>query len=385
MDAVPERPRLRSLLEHFSTIPDARQSWRVAHPLPEVLLLVVCGTIAGNDDYEDITDWGQAHLAFLRGFSEFHFGIPCADWLRTLMNRLDPDLFSACFMAWVRDWWPAVPDLIALDGKTARRSHDRKAGRKALHLVSAFATTKRLVLGQEACEEKSNEVMAIPALLAQLAACGSLKGALVTIDAIACNPNIAQAILDGEADYLLAVKDNQPTLQGEVADFFATARPDEIEAVAEVDKDHGRIETRRCVVSRQIDWITGERRFPGAARFAKLTAVALVEARIEVRDRCTVERRFYISSTPLSAARCAQAVRAHWRIETSLHWVLDVLFREDHSRLRKGHGAQNMAIVRHFALNLVRRASDQRSLKRRRKCAGWDTQYLAQLLQLPPR
>src|SRR5215213_8487757 len=236
MDAVPEKPRLRSLLEPFSTIPDARQSWRVAHPLPEVLLLVVCGTIAGHDDDEDITDWGQAHLAFLRGFSAFHFGIPCADWLR--------------------DGWPAVPDLIALDGKTARRSHDRKAGRKALHLVSAFATTKRLVLGQEACEEKSNEVMAIPALLAQRAACGSLKGALVTIDAIACNPDIAQAILDGEADSLLAVKDNQPTLQGEVADFFATARPDEIEAVAEVDKDHGRIETRRCTVSHKVDWMT---------------------------------------------------------------------------------------------------------------------------------
>ena len=305
MDAVPEKPRLRSLLEHFSTIPDARQSWRVAHPLPEVLLLVVCGTIAGNDDYEDITDWGQAHLAFLRRFSEFHFGIPCADWLRTLMNRLDPDLFSACFMAWVRDWWPAVPDLIALDGKTARRSHDRKAGRKALHLVSAFATTKRLVLGQEACEEKSNEVMAIPALLAQLAACGSLKGALVTIDAIACNPDIAQAILDGEADSLLAVKDNQPTLQGEVADFFATARPDEIEAVAEVDKDHGRIETRRCTVSHKVDWMTSKRRFPGERRFPKIAAVAMVEARIEHRDRCTCERRFYISSAPLTAARCA--------------------------------------------------------------------------------
>jgi predicted transposase YbfD/YdcC len=385
MDAVPETPRLRSLLEHFSTIPDARQSWRVAHPLPEVLLLVVCGTIAGNDDYEDITDWGQAHLAFLRRFRAFHFGIPCADWLRTLMNRLDPDLFSACFMAWVRDWWPAVPDLIALDGKTARRSHDRKAGRKALHLVSAFATTKRLVLGQEACEEKSNEVMAIPALLAQLAACGSLKGALVTIDAIACNPNIAQAILDGEADSLLAVKDNQPTLQGEVADFFATARPDEIEAVAEVDKDHGRIETRRCTVSHKVDWMTSKRRFPGERRFPKIAAVAMVEARIEHRDRCTCERRFYISSAPLTAARCAAAVRGHWRVENSLHWGLDVGFCEDLSRLRKGHGAENMAIVRHFALNLVRRADDKRSLKRRRKCAGWHTAYRESLLGLPAR
>jgi predicted transposase YbfD/YdcC len=385
MDALTEKPRLRSLLDHFSAVPDPRQSWRVAHPLPEVLLLVVCATIAANDDYDDIVDWGEAHLSFLRHFSAFHFGIPCADWLRTLMNRIDPNLFSACLMSWVRDWWPKVPDLIALDGKTSRRSHDRKAGSKALHLVSAFATNERLVLGQEACAEKSNETTAIPALLDRLAACGSLTGALVSIDAIACNPDIAQAVVDGGADYLLAVKANQPTLHSEIAAFFDTAQPDEVEAVVEVDKDHGRIETRRCVVSRQIAWLSGERRFPGEVRFPRLAAIAVIDARVELRDRCTFDRRFYIISAPLSAARCAAAVRGHWRIENSLHWVLDVLLREDHSRLRKGHGATNMAIVRHFALNLVRGASDKRSLKRRRKCAGWDTKYLAQLLRLPVR
>jgi predicted transposase YbfD/YdcC len=385
MEALSETPRRRSLLDHFSAVPDPRQSWRVAHPLPEVLLLVVCGTLASNDDYDDIVDWGEAHLEFLRGFSAFHFGIPCADWLRTLMNRIDPQLFSACFMSWVRDWWPKTPALIALDGKTSRRSHDRKAGSKALHLVSAFATHERLVLGQEACAEKSNETTAIPALLARLSASGSLTGALVSIDAIACNPEIAQAIVDGGAAYLLAVKENQPTLQGEIAAFFDTALPEEIETAVEIDKDHGRIETRRCVVARQIDWLEGPRRFSGEYRFPKLAAVAMVEARIEGRDRCTFEQRFYITSSPLAAARCATAVRSHWRIENSLHWVLDVNFHEDLSRLRKGHGAQNMAIVRHFALNLVRRASDKRSLKRRRKCAGWDPRYLAQLLSLPPR
>jgi predicted transposase YbfD/YdcC len=385
MDALTEKPRLRSLLDHFSTVTDPRHPWRVAHPLPEVLLLVVCATIASNDDYDDMVDWGETHLSFLRRFSEFHFGIVCADWLRTLMNRIDPDLFSVCFMAWVRDWWPETPDLIALDGKTSRRSHDRRAGQKALHLVSAFATHERLVLGQEACEQKSNEITAIPVLLERLAACGSLKGALITIDAIACNPDIAQAIVEGGADYLLAVKENQPTLHGEVAGFFATARPDETETVVEVDKDHGRIETRRCVVSRQVDWLTGQRRFPGEARFPQLAAIAMIEAKVELRDRCTFDRRFYIISTPLSAARCAAAVRGHWRIENSLHWVLDVVLREDLSRLRKGHGAQNMAIVRHFALNLVRRVTDKRSLKRRRKCAGWDPAYLAHLLSLPAR
>jgi hypothetical protein len=196
MDVLTD-PHRRSLLDHFSAVPDPRQAWRVAHPLPEVLLLVVCGTIAANDDYDDIVDWGEAHLSFLRRFSAFHFGLPCADWLRTLMNRIDPDLFSACFLSWVREWWPEVPDLIALDGKTSRRSYDRKAGRKALHLVSAFATNERLVLGQEACAEKSNEITAIPALLARLAAGGHLKGALVSIDAVACNPEIAQAVVAG--------------------------------------------------------------------------------------------------------------------------------------------------------------------------------------------
>ena len=165
------------------------------------------------------------HLAFLRRFSEFHFGIPCADWLRTLMNRLDPDLFSACFMAWVSDWWPAVPDLIALDGKTARRSHDRKAGRKALHLVSALRRPSAWCSGRKPVRRSRTRSWPSRRCSRSLPLCGSLKGALVTIDAIACNPDIAQAILDGEADYLLAVKDNQPTLQGEVADFFATARP----------------------------------------------------------------------------------------------------------------------------------------------------------------
>jgi predicted transposase YbfD/YdcC len=190
-------------------------------------------------------------------------------------------------MSWVRDWWPKTPALIALDGKTSRRSHDRKAGSKALHLVSAFATHERLVLGQEACAEKSNETTAIPVLLARLSASGSLTGALVSIDAIACNPEIAQAIVDGGAAYLLAVKENQPTLHGEIAAFFDTALPEEIETAVEIDKDHGRIETRRCVVARQIDWLEGPRRFSGEYRFPKLAAVAMVEARIEGRDRCT--------------------------------------------------------------------------------------------------
>ncbi len=265
METWSAKPRLRALLDHLGRVKDSRQSWKVAYPLREVLFLVVCGTIASGDDYDDIVDWGEAHLPFLRRFLEFYHGIPCADWLRTVMNRIDPDLFAACFSSWVAECWPDRPNLVAIDGKTSRRSHDRKRGHKALHLVSAFATTSRLVLGQEAVDEKSNEITAIPALLQRI----DLNGALVSIDAMGCHPAIAQNILDVEADYLLAVKDNQPTLHSEV---------------------------------------------------------------------------------------------------------------RSHSRLRAGYGAKNMAVVRHFALNLVRHAADKRSIKRRRKRASWDPDYLLQIL-----
>lgn len=377
---VVEKPRIGSLLQHFSAIADFREPWRVAHPLPEVLLLVVCGTIAAGDDYDEIIDWGNAHLPFLRRFLPYDWGIPCADWLRTLMNRVDPDLFSACFMNWACELRPDAPAHIALDGKTSRRSHDRRNGRKPLHLVSAFATNERLVLGQEAVAEKSNELEAIPAVLERLAASGALKGAVVTIDAIACNPKIAATIIANGGDYLLSVKDNQPSLSAEIAAFFADARRSETESAVDLDKGHGRIEERTCVISTKVDWLAGERRFPGEYRFPKLAAVAAVEAKVELRDRCHRETRYFISSLPLSAERLLAIVRAHWRIENSLHWVLDVIFKEDLSRLRKGHGARNMAVVRHFALNLVRAAGDKRSIKRRRKCAAFDDEYLAQIL-----
>lgn len=370
------KPQLRVLLDHLARIKDTRQSWKVAYPLREVLFLVVCGTIAGGDDYDEIVDWGEAHLSFLRGFAEFHHGIPCADWLRTVMNRVDPDLFAACFSSWVAACWPHQPGLVAIDGKTSRRSHDRKRGQKALHLVSAFATTSRLVLGQEAVDEKSNEITAIPALLDRL----DLKGALVSIDAMGCNPNIAQSIVDAEADYLLAVKDNQPTLHAEVRSYFDTAPSGEVERVETVGKEHGRLEIRTHTVSRTVDWIASERSYPGAPRFPQLATIAMVESRIERGDKIESERRSYISSRVLSASAFADAVRSHWAIENNLHWTLNVTFNEDQSRLRAGHGARNMAVIRHFALNLVRQVTDKRSIKRRRKRASWDPQYLLQIL-----
>jgi predicted transposase YbfD/YdcC len=376
METWSAKPQLRVLLDHLATIKDTRQSWKVAYPLREVLFLVVCGTIASGDDYDDIVDWGEAHLPFLRRFSEFYYGIPCTDWLRTVMNRIDPDLFAACFSSWVAECWPNRPDLVAIDGKTSRRSHDRKRGQKALHLVSAFATTSRLVLGQEAVDEKSNEITAIPALLERI----DLAGALVSIDAMGCNANVAQSILDAEADYLLAVKDNQPTLHADIRSYFDTAPCGEVERCETVGKEHGRLEIRTHTVSHSVDWIASERSYPGAPRFPKLGTIAMVESRIERGDKIESERRSYISSRALSAAAFADAVRSHWAIENNLHWTLDVTFNEDQSRLRAGHGAKNMAVVRHFALNLVRQATDKRSIKRRRKRAAYDPQYLLQIL-----
>jgi predicted transposase YbfD/YdcC len=259
-----EKPRLRALLDHFAVIADPREPWRVAHPLTEVLLLVVCGTIADCDDYEGIVEWGKAHLEFLRRFLPYHHGVPGERWLTILMNRIDPALFSDAFTSWVRETWPDRPNHVAIDGKTSRRSHNRAAGQAPLHLVSAFATTSRLVLGQEAVADKTNEITAIPLLLERLAVKDGLKGALVSIDAIATNPTIATAIRDAGADYLLAVKSNQPSLRAEIESLFADTDPADLDSATDHDKGHGRIEQRTVTVARQVDWLDGDRRFPGA-------------------------------------------------------------------------------------------------------------------------
>jgi len=383
--AFGEKSRLRALLEHFSVIDDPREPWKVAHPLAEVLLLVVCGTIADCDDYDHIAAWGEAHLPFLRRLQPYHHGVPGGRWLTLLMNRVDPGLFSACFSAWVREMWPDRPDFVAIDGKTSRRSHDRGNGKAPLHLVSAFATTARLVLGQEAVSDKSNETTAIPVLLERLAANDGLKGATVSIDAIACNATIATAITEAGANYLLAVKSNQPTLRAEIEAYFASAPAEVLDTATDWDKGHGRIEERQVTVSREADWLGGDRRFPGELRLPGVATIIKVRSRTELKDRCRTDTRYYISSATLTAQAAAEAVRGHWGIENRLHWVLDVVFGDDQARLRTGHGAKNMAVVRHFAINLVRAVSDKKTIKLRRKMAGWDTAYLTSILGITPR
>lgn len=373
-----EKSRLKALLRHFSMIEDPREPWRVAHPLAEVLLLVVCATMADCDDFDAIAAWGEAHLAFLRRYLPYYHGVPGGRWLTLLMNRIDPALFSAAFTAWVSETWPNRPDFVAIDGKTSRRSHDRAENKAPLHLVSAFATTSRLVLGQEAVESKTNELAAIPVLIDRLAEREALKGALISIDAIATNAKIAHKIIDAGADYLLAVKANQPTLLAEIESAFAVApHPSEF---VDHDKGHGRIEERAVSVIADVDWLDAGRRFPGEFRLPHAACIIRVRARAELADKSRLETRYYISSRLLTAKAAYEAVRGHWGIENRLHWVLDVVFAEDQARLRKGNGATNMAIIRHFALNLIRSAPDKRTLKLRRKIAGWSPDYLANRL-----
>ncbi len=375
------RDRLAVLLKHFSAIEDERAPWRVVYPLREVLLLVVCGTIAACDDFDELAAWGEHHLDFLRRFAPFHHGIPCERWLRILLNRIDPILFKRCFESWVAATWPDRPEFIAIDGKTARRTHDRRKGTKALHTLSAYATTARLVLAQRSVPEKTNEITAIPELLDDLAEAGQLKGALVTIDAMGCQVEIAERIVAHGADYLLALKGNQPTLEADVIEYFRTAPKDEVVAKTTVEKGHGRIETRTYIASQTVDWIKSTRSYPGQPRFSDIKTIIKIEERAEHSDRTTFDTRFFISSAPLDIERLAKGARGHWGVE-SMHWLLDVEFKDDLSRYRSGHGAKNMAVVRRFALGLVRANKTKGSVKTRRKSAGWDPNFLLKILQI---
>ncbi len=375
-----DRPRLRVLSDHFALLEDDREPWRVAHPLPEVLLLVVCGTIGACDDFDEIVERGEDNLDFLRRFLPYHHGLPSTRWLRILMNRIDAELFSEIFVSWATALRPEAPALVALDGKTSRGSLDRGGGRAALHLVSAFATRERLVIGQEAVADGGSGQATILSLLERLAGKGRLDGALVTIDAVACNAATARRILDAGADYCLAVEPNQPGLLREIETFLDDAPAERLSIDQAVDKGHGRVEERRVLVSTEVDWLDGDRRFPGEYRFPGLAAIARVETTIFEKGRESRQARHYVSSRPLDAAAFGEAIRAHWQIENALHWVLDVTFKEDAAKTRSPNGPKNMAVVRHFALDLVRAAADDRSMKLRRKKAHRDPGYLARIL-----
>lgn len=370
-----------SLIEQFSALSDPRQVAKVLYPLPEIVLLLLCATLAGADDFVEVQLWGEQNLVFLRRLLPYAHGVPSHDTLGDVVAMLDPALFKACFTAWAAGLRARAPDLagpevIAIDGKTSRRSHARAKGREPLHLLSAWASGQRLVLGQEAVADKSNEITAIPLLLERL----DLAGALVTIDAIGTQTAIAETIRAREGNYLLALKPNHPALFEDVRLFFTDPSPETIQVFQATDGDHGRIEVRRHAVCHAVDWLFSDRRYPDEPRFPGLAMIGLVESETERDGGVQHERRYYLSSAKLDAETFARAVRAHWGVENQVHWLLDVVFRDDLARLRTGHGPENMAVVKHIALNLLQQAKPTTSLKNRRKLAAWNLDYLAKLI-----
>lgn len=374
-DARPARDSLGLLLDHFAAVPDPRVACKVRYPLSEVLFLVTCATIAACDDYDEIADWGAAHLPFLREHGEYYFGTPGEDWLRTVMNRIDPALFEACFLSWAKRLRPDAPGIIALDGKTLRRSGEAVTGQDPLHLVSAWATSERLVLAQEPVAAKLSECTGLLAILARL----PLKGALVTIDAGGTNAKVAEAVLSAGGDYMLALKRNQRILHAGAVALFRDPASTGLPCHETLEKDHGRLETRAYRTCHEVDWYPADRRYPDAPRLPGIRCLVEVTARTERAGKTTEEVRYFVSSASLTPERAAEAIRGHWGIE-SMHWVLDVIFKEDQSRLRRGHGARNMALVRRFAFNLVRLGRGKRSMKTARKAAAWDPRNLTRIL-----
>jgi len=370
----------RSLWAHFTALTAPRVDRTKRHHLLDIVTITVCAVICGADSWVAVEQFGHRKEAFLRRFLELPHGIPSHDTVGRVFAALDPAAFEACFLAWVQDTVRLTAgQVVAIDGKTLRRSHDRAAGRGPLHLVSAWATANRVVLGQVAVDEKSNEITAIPALLRVLA----ISGCIVTIDAMGCQTAIAHTIRAREADYVLALKENHPRLWADVVGLFADALGANVGGYAvgshqTVEKDHGRLEVRRCWTiadPRVMAWLDPTGAWPD------LRSIALVEGTRRFPDKPTTERRYYLSSLPGDAPELAGAVRGHWGIEHRLHWVLVLAFREDESRVRHGHATENLAVVRHIALNLLRQErSATVGIPTKRLMAGWDDTYLLQIL-----
>lgn len=368
-----------TMQSHFGTIKDPRISSR-EHKLIDIIIIAICAVICGANDWVGVETFGKAKEEWLRTFLDLPNGIPSHDTFGRVFRRLDPDQFEASFVSWIQALSKLTEgEIVAIDGKQLRRSHDRILGKGAIHMVSAWATANHLVLGQRKVDEKSNEITAIPELLNVLV----LKGCIVTIDAMGCQTKIAQTIIAKEADYYLALKENQANLYEDVQVLFDDLAQSDFTAFPydhhkTVEKGHGRIEVRQA-------WtIGGDDIIPflhGAANWKGFQTVVKVQAERYIGDEVSIDTRYYIASPPPEAKLALAATRAHWQVENSLHWRLDIAFREDESRLRKGHGPHNFAILRHIALNvLAKDASANIGFYNRRLRAACDNDYLAQLL-----
>jgi len=368
------------LSAHLAQVPDPRIDRTKRHALLTILAIAVCAVLAGADDWVAIAEFGRIKRAWFKRWLPLPNGIPSHDTFRRVFLLLDSDAFAEAFRAWVQSIAQlAAQQGIAIDGKTLRRSHDAAEGQSAISMVSAWATANRLVLGQLKVDDKSNEIKAIPELLRVL----ELSGCIVTIDAIGCQTDIAETIVARGGDYLLAVKGNQAGLHQELQDLFADAASLRFKGVVhdhckQTDKGHGRLEIRHCWTIADPDYLRCIQRlaaWPGLQTLVKLDC----ERRTE--RGTTYETRYFISSLPNDAHLALRSARGHWGIENQLHWVLDMAFREDESRLRKGNGAENFAMLRHIALNLLQRETTAKmGVKNKRLRAGWDPDYLSTLL-----
>lgn len=368
----------RSLIEHFSAIDDPRIDRTKLHKLIDILVIAICATICGAEGWEDFELFGQCKIDWFKSFLELPNGIPSHDTFRRVLARLNPQQFQQAFLNWVQSVTRLTDgQVVAIDGKQLRRSHDSAAGKAAIHMVSAWAEENHVVLGQVRVDEKSNEITAIPELLRVL----EVSGCIVTIDAMGCQTEIASEIVNRQADYVLAVKGNQPNLLEDLIGYFDWALADKFKQTAyatdrTTDGGHGRLEVRRCYASEDISWLRRK------AEWAGIRSIVMVESERSVGGgEASRDRRYYISSLAADAEQLNRAVRSHWSIENCLHWVLDIAFREDESRIRKDHGPENMATLRQIALNLLKQDKSLKvGIKSKRKNAGWDERYLLKVL-----
>src|SRR5882672_791427 len=381
----------QSILDYFANLPDPRRdNENRRHQLIDIIAIAILATICGAEHFTEMEEWGEANTDWLRTFLELPNGIPSHDTFGNVFARLDPGEFKKCFISWVEAIREAADgEVIGIDGKTLRRSHNRRLGQGAIHLVSAWARSNRLTLGQVKVDEKSNEITAIPALLRLL----HIKGCIVTIDAMGTQKEIAELICEQGADYVLALKDNQPNLKAEVEGIF------EAESVAQKEEEkskkrisvkaaevfetseigHGREEMRRVSSLKAPEWLRNKE------QWSRLRSLIMVEATRKLNDQVSTERRYYISSLAPDVKQAAEAVRGHWGIENSSHWILDVAFREDDSRVRAGNAPENLALVRKLTHNLLQQETTlKRGIKTKRLKAGWDRSYLLKILNVKP-
>ncbi len=368
------------LIEQFGRLEDPRIERTKLHRLQDIIVMSVCAVICGADNWVEVADFCYAKREWWEQMLDLAHGIPSHDTFGRVFARLDAQAFEDCFLQWVQELQELTQgQVIAIDGKSVRRSHDRTRQQGPLHLVSAWATANRLVLAQQAVDTKSNEITAIPALLQRLA----VSGCIVTIDAMGCQQSIARQVIDQEADYVLALKQNQPQLYDQVTEMFAYERSTDFRNCPHdfhqtVEKGHGRIETRRCWAvadPEYLQYVNDDQTWP------HLRSLVMVESTRRLPEKTTREVRYFISSLPPKAPPLLAATRLHWGIENSVHWVLDVGFREDDSRIRRGHGPQNMANLRRLALNLLRQETSVKSgIAAKRKRAGWNLDYLHKVL-----